>query len=87
MKISGLSCETKKIFLVFLGHPNAHLFIVLSVSSLPTFYIFRSNSMLYKTDSIVFFLTVIQVVFLIFPQLILLVHFEGESAKAKTKLN
>ena len=22
MKISGLSCETKKIFLVFLGHPN-----------------------------------------------------------------
>ena len=24
MKISGLSCETKKIFLVFLGHPNVH---------------------------------------------------------------
>ena len=22
MKISGLSCITKKIFLVFLGHPN-----------------------------------------------------------------
>ena len=26
MKISGLSCETKKIFLVFLGHPNIHSF-------------------------------------------------------------
>ena len=24
MKISGLSCITKKIFLVFLGHPNMH---------------------------------------------------------------
>ena len=24
MKISGLSCITKKIFLVFLGHPNQH---------------------------------------------------------------
>ena len=24
MKISGLSCETKKIFLVFLGHPSVH---------------------------------------------------------------
>ena len=24
MKISGLSCETKKIFLVFLGHPIVH---------------------------------------------------------------
>ena len=26
MKISGLSCETKKIFLVFLGHPTEHAF-------------------------------------------------------------
>ena len=25
MKISGLSCITKKIFLVFLGHPNVHV--------------------------------------------------------------
>ena len=25
MKISGLSCITKKIFLVFLGHPNSHV--------------------------------------------------------------
>ena len=24
MKISGLSCITKKIFLVFLGHPSLH---------------------------------------------------------------
>ena len=24
MKISGLSCETKKIFLVFLGHPSVY---------------------------------------------------------------
>ena len=24
MKISGLSCETKKIFLFFLGHPIVH---------------------------------------------------------------
>ena len=34
-----------------------------------------------------FFITVIRVVFLDLAQLGLLVHFEGESAKAKTKLN
>ena len=28
MKISGLSCETKKIFLVFLGHPNVHIHLL-----------------------------------------------------------
>ena len=27
MKISGLSCETKKIFLFFLGHPNRHVLL------------------------------------------------------------
>ena len=41
MKISGLSCETKKIFLVFLGHPvewwNTRIFMCLKHLSIPDF--------------------------------------------------